>query len=246
MDLCTGRLPKDELYCSALPQMADFSPSLPDPQKYWSVTDLVQQICHKSIPQLYPIDGNDRWGDCTVAAASHMITIDSALAGNTVIPSAQDVIALYSRLGNGADNGLPLSTVLKAWQKGILGGHTIQASCNVDSTNLTHVKQAIQFLGGVYIGFNTTSDTFSQFQAGTPWTVTNGRTRGGHCVVVTGFNDMLQELTCLTWGQEQRATYDWFNRYVDECHAIVTTANTAFSSTTVADMKARMPSLGGA
>lgn len=239
-----GRLPKDEAYCASLPQMADFSPSLPDPQSYWSTTDLVAQMTGKTIAELYPIDGNDSFGDCTVAGAAHFITIATAFAGSAVIPQAKDVIDLYWSLGNGGDNGLPLATVLKAWQRGILGGNKIDASCNVnvDAADLKQVKQAVQFLGGAYIGFATTSDTVPQWQAGKPWTVTNARQKGGHCVVVTGFRkDGMWEI--LTWGGLQLATTEWFLKYVDEVHAVVTPSLSAFDSTTVADIKLRMPSL---
>lgn len=246
MTLCTGRLPKDEVYCSALPQLSDFAKKLPDPLSFWSSTDLVkQQTGETSIAKLFPTLGNDKYGDCVVAGGAHMITIHEAFGGKTVIPSEQDVVNLYFHLSGGRDIGLPLTTLLQAWQSGILGGYKILANCNVNvnAKDLKQVKQTIQYFGSAYIGFATTRDTVPQFQSGQPWTVTNSRTAGGHCVVVTDFDDAKGVFKCLTWGGLQTATYEWFDRYVDECHAVVTPQLSAFDSSTVEEIQKLMPSL---
>lgn len=245
MDLKTGRLPKDVAYCASLPQLDDFTNALPDPLPFWHTTDHVQQLISGDIRSLYPILGNDRYGDCTVAAAAHMITIHEAFGGRQVIATESDVVKLYFKLGNNRDNGLMLSTVLQAWRAGILGGYKIEASCNVNvnAADLKQVKQAIQYMGSVYVGFLTTHDTVPQFQNKQPWTVTGSRTEGGHCVVVTGYDDAKQEFECLTWGGIQRASYAWWRQYVDECHAVVTPQISAFDSSTVAEIQKLMPSL---
>lgn len=245
MTLCTGRLPKDERYCSSLPQLDAFANKLPDPLSFWSTTDLVQQQTGKDLRTLFPLNGNDRWGDCTCVAASHLITLHEAFGGRTVIPSEQDVVNLYLKLGNGRDNGLMLSTVLSAWRSGILGGYKIGASCNVNvnTANLKQIKQAVQYMGSVYIGFATTRDTVPQFQAGQPFTVTNSRTAGGHCVAVTGFNDQTRMVELLTWGKRHYGTYEWLLQYCDEGHALLTPQLSAFDNSTVEEIQKLMPSL---
>lgn len=244
MTLFTGRNPKDVAYCSALPNLADFSPQLPEPQKQWSCTDLVAQTLNsKSIGSLFPIMGNDRFGCCVVAGACHMITLHSGLGTppKTSIASSQDVVNQYFALTGGADNGLPLSTMLQKWMKGAFG-HQIRANCSVNPSNMKAVKQTIQFLGGAFIGFATTGQTVAEFQNGQPWDVTNSREQGGHCVVLTGFDDEKQELLALTWGGLQRASYAWLERYCDEVHAVISDEITAFDSTTLDVIKAAMPS----
>ena len=203
----------------------------------------MSQNLNQPISKLYPIDGNDSLGDCTVAGAAHHITLQAGLVGKTVIPNGSDVVSLYSQLGRGRDNGLELTQVLQAWMSGILGGNKILANCNVDPSNMNSVKQAIQYLGGVYIGFKTTSQSVSLFQNHQPWTDAGSEDGGGHCVVVTGFDDSTQMLDVLTWGGLQKATYGWWDKYVDECHAILTDDIAVFDSDTVANIQQTMPSL---
>lgn len=245
LELKTGRLPLDESqirYCQSLPQLGDYP--LPEPVSQWSCTDLVAQTLDEpSISKLYPINGNDQYGDCTVAGIAHQLTIQNGLIGEKVIPSAQEVINLYFHLSGGADSGLALTDVLKALTKGAFGGQKILADCNVDPKNWKVVKQAIQYLGGLFIGFPTTSQTVPQFQAGKPWTVTNNRLQGGHAVVASGFDDSKGMLEILTWGGKQLATYEWWEKYVDESHAIVTKSLSVFDNETVANLQKAMPSL---
>ena len=239
--LCTGRLPKNEKYCASLPQLSQYP--LPAPLSNWSCTDLVSQNLNQPIPTLYPIDSNDRLGDCTVAGAAHHITLQAGLVGKQIVPNDSDVVSLYRQLGHGRDNGLELTQVLQAWMSGILGGNKILANCNVDPSNMNSVKQAIQYLGGVYIGFKTTSQSVALFQNHQPWTDAGREDGGGHCVVVTGFDDSTQMLDVLTWGNIQKATYGWWDKYVDECHAILTDDIAVFDSDTVANIQQAMPAL---
>lgn len=244
MNLCTGRIPLDDAqraYCSSLPQLDNYP--LPAPaSQYSGTTSVAEKLNNPSISKLYPINGNDQYGDCTVAGIAHHLTLQNGLVGQTVIPSAQDVINLYFKLSGGRDSGLALSTVLQALTKGAFG-QNILGDCNVDPSSMVSVKKGIQYLKGLFIGFNTTSQTVPQFQNGQPWTVTNYREQGGHAVVVTGFDDDKGMFEILTWGGLQLATYEWWDKYVDEAHAIVTTALSTFDNETVANIVKAMPSL---
>lgn len=200
---------------------------------------------------VYDLSTESRWysangivaHNCTVAAAAHHITVQAGLMGRQVIPNSSDVVALYRQLGHGRDNGLELTQVLQPWMSGILGGNKILANCNVDPSNMNSVKQAIQYLGGVYIGFKTTGQSVSLFQNHQPWTDAGRQDGGGHCVVLTGFDDSTQMFDALTWGNIQKATYGWFQKYCDEVHAILTEDIAAFDSDTVANIQQAMPLL---
>lgn len=243
MTLCTGRLPKDVRYCSSLPQLSNY-PINAIPEAKWSWTSGVSQALNEpSISKLYPVLGNDRLGDCTVAGIAHQLTVHNGMVGKLWVPSEADVVALYYKLGHNRDAGLPLSTVLNAAMGGILGGQKIVADCNVDPGNIDQVKKTIQFMGCAYIGFGTTSHSVSDFQQGIPWDDTYRPDGGGHCVVLTGWDDAAQEYELLTWGGLQKATYKWFARYVDEVHAVLTESVSIFDSSTVADMKEAMKSV---
>lgn len=215
------------------------------------IDKIVDTVIQKIDGHVYDLSTESNWyaangivvHNCTCAGAAHLLTLQNGLTGSRIVPRSADVVSLYRQLGRGGDNGLPLTTVLQAWMSGILGGQKIVANCNVDANNLKSVKQAIQYLGGAYIGFATTSQTIPQFQAKQPWTVTNAREEGGHCVVLTGFDDATKMFDVLTWGGLQKATYAWFEKYCDEVHAVLSDSVAVFDSDTVANIQQAMPSL---
>ena len=65
----------------------------------------------------WPMDGNDHYGDCTIAAAAHALQCWNAVtAMQDQVPSEKAVVAQYLALTHGADNGLVESKVLKTWR----------------------------------------------------------------------------------------------------------------------------------
>lgn len=245
MDFKCGRTPIDDeqrKYNSALPQLANYP--LPDPVSQWSGTSVTSQaLGGASISSLYPVLGNDQWGNCTCAGAAHQITMQYGAIGQRVIAAETDVNALYFKLGHNRDQGLPLSTVTNAWLSGILGGYKIFADMNVNPSNMKAVKQAIQYLGGAYIGFGTTSHSVSQFQQGQPWDDRYPPDGGGHCVILTDFDDYAQTFKALTWGGIQTATYAWFHKYCDEVHAVPMNPVSQFDQQTNEQIKDAMKGL---
>ncbi len=245
MDFKYGRTPLDDAqrrYNSALPQLANYP--LPDPVSQWSgISLLLQAFPGMTVGQLLAILGNDSLGDCTIAAAAHQITTQYGLIGQKVLPTSAEVIALYYKLGHNRDQGLPLSTVTQAWLSGILGGYKIFADMNVDPSNMKAVKQTIQYLGGAYIGFGTTSHSVSQFQNGQPWDDRYQPDGGGHCVVLTGWDDYTQMFEISTWGGKQYGTYKWFAKYCDEVHAVPMNPISQFDQQTNEQIKDAMKGL---
>jgi hypothetical protein len=246
--LCTGRLPKNENYCSALPQLSSSGApgtyTLPDPASFWSGSDLVTGLLGgASISSLFPIDGNDTLGNCTVAGVAHGITCQNGPVGKKVIPAAQDVINLYHSLGGRGMSGLQLTTVLSAWRRGILGGHTIAADVNIDPGDKKAVRQSIQYLNGTYIGFNTNGRTVYDFQNGLRWTDDGREDGGGHAVWVLDFDDRTGLFRILTWGGIIEADQAWWDRYVDEVHGVVSEETAQFEGLPIDQLKAAMAAM---
>src|SRR5580704_3991068 len=77
--------------------------------------------------------GNDKLGDCTCAAAGHLIMEWTDDNGKMVTPPDQSIIAAYSAItgynpATGAnDNGAVELNVLKYWRKTGIAGHQITA-----------------------------------------------------------------------------------------------------------------------
>lgn len=178
---------------------------------------------------------NDTIGDCTCAAAGHLVVDWTANASTPVVLPDQDILDLYEKVGGyvpgnpATDNGCTCIDVLNYWrQTGIgPGGHKIAAYVSVNMQNATEVRQAIALFGGVYIGVNL--PTSAQAQVGQLWEATastpgDAGSWGGHCVPIVGYVCRGKNVifTCVTWGALQRMTKGWTQAYSDEGYAIVT------------------------
>jgi hypothetical protein len=193
--------------------------NLPAPPASHDALATVYNKLHVSDPkQLFPMDGNDRYGDCTIAALAHAITVYCGLIGEKRIWPAREVEKLYFHLSGGLDSGLNELDVLNYWHANTVDGDQILAYAKIDVTNHTHVKLAMQLFGGVYLGFQVQENCVEDFNARKPWTPAP-LTREGHAVYAVGFDD--KGVTVLTWGNTQTATWDWWDECVDEAYAIL-------------------------
>src|SRR5690349_19987116 len=66
--------------------------------------------------KLFPMDGNDHYVDCTIAALAHAITVFNGLIGKTYIWDKKNILKLYMHLTGGVDSGLNELDVLNYWQ----------------------------------------------------------------------------------------------------------------------------------
>jgi hypothetical protein len=183
------------------------------------LTRVYQNLGTTDPTALFPMDGNDALGDCTIAAVAHAITTYRGLIGsNKIIMSKQDVVKLYMHLTGGVDAGLNEFDVLNYWRKNTVAGDKILAFVSIDHKNHTHVQQAIQLFGGVYLGFQVQQNCIQEFDARQPWTP-GPLTTDGHAVYAVGYDQ--NQVTVLTWGNTQQATWAWWDECVDEAYAIL-------------------------
>ncbi|HET9168259.1 MAG TPA: hypothetical protein VFN97_02450 [Actinospica sp.] len=172
----------------------------------------------------WPMDGNDQYGDCTMAAAAHLIQSWNAETGEPLpVPADEQVVALYLKLTDGKDSGLVESQVLKHWMNTGLWGNRIIGYAPVNVHNLDSLKQAIAYFGGVYVGIQVPGNAQDQFRAGLPWTLDPGwqqqKIEGGHAIPLLGYDD--QYLYAITWGAVQPIAWDWWSTYGDEAWVIL-------------------------
>ncbi|MEI9934766.1 MAG: hypothetical protein WDM71_07935 [Ferruginibacter sp.] len=125
---------------------------------------------------------------------------------------------MYYHLSGGVDSGLNELDVLNYWQSNTASGDKILAYAKIDIKNHTHVQQAIQLFGGVYLGFQVQENCEDEFNAKKPWTP-GPLTNEGHAVFATGYDKT--GVTVLTWGNTQKATWAWWDECVDEAYAIL-------------------------
>jgi hypothetical protein len=194
-------------------------PAIPDNWIFDSV--------HRGIPT--PVYGNDSCGDCVLAGRGHQTLRFEVLEQKKVVPiSTSDVTKEYLAETGGVDVGLELLNSLKLWRsKGWLAAgktYNIAAFASINRKNRDEVKAAIYLLAGIGVGLQLPVSAEEQINQRKTWdVVATGDSEkgswGGHYVYVSGYSP--RGLQCITWGQKQNMTWDFFNKYCDECFAIV-------------------------
>jgi hypothetical protein len=175
----------------------------------------------------WPMYANDRIGDCTTAAAAHMIEAWTALSrGHAVEVTERAVIAAFNKVKQvdprTGDEGAVELDVLTYWRKRGIGGHRIGAFVRVPVWDHRLVRVATFLFGGLYIGIELPQT--AQHQGTWDWTHRlDGPAKpgswGGHAVDVVGYDR--EALTVVTWGRLQELTWSFWDRYVDEVYAVL-------------------------
>lgn len=167
----------------------------------------------------WPMYGNDHLGDCTCAAAGHMVQAWSAAVGSPKTLADADVEAAYWALG-AQDTGRYEIDVLNYWRNTGIGGDRIAAYVQLDPKNAAHMRAAIYLFGGVYVGIALPVSAQTQVV----WRVASGANSapgswGGHAVPFHAYSQ--STFTCVTWGHTLRLTVAFNARYTDEAYAIL-------------------------
>jgi hypothetical protein len=175
--------------------------------------------------------GNDAYGDCTAAAAGHMImdwTLEAEHAMFTVPDAA--ILTFYNHFAHGvADAGANMLSVLKYWRKHGLDSHKITAFTALQPQSQTEAMDAINLLDGLYIGValpNSVVPSTGNWLA-IPWQVPPGGPVGnaapnpnnGHCIPAVGYDQ--RNLYIVTWGVLKPMSWEFYNAYCDESYAVL-------------------------
>ncbi len=195
------------------------TPAISPPPPNWNVLDQVYTKLGTSDPtRLFPMDGNDTLGDCTIAALAHATTTYRGLIGRRDIMAKPAVVKLYFHLTGGQDTGLNELDVLNYWRQHKVSGDKVLNYASIDPKNHPHVEQAIRLFGGVYLGFQVQQNCVEEFDQHQPWTP-GPLTNDGHAVFAVAYDANV--VTVLTWGNTQRGTWAWWDECVDEAYAIL-------------------------
>lgn len=177
----------------------------------------------------WPMMANDTIGDCTTAAAGHMIEQWTTYAGRAVTPTDKSVIAAYTavsgynpRTGDN-DNGAVELDVLNFWRHQGIAKHKIMAYVALEPKNHTQVMDAVLLFGNCYIGLALPQSAQTQ----PVWSVPPGGPTGagapgswgGHAVPIVAYDE--RGLTCVTWGALKRMTWTFWDAYCDEAYAVL-------------------------
>src|SRR5215471_8750921 len=121
---------------------------------------------------------NDQIGDCTCAAAGHLMMEWTANAGKKMFtPTDKQVVAAYSAItgynpATGAnDNGAVEIDVLNYWRQSGIAGHKIGAYVALEPSNHIHIMDSVFIFEGCYIGLQLPISAQAQVENHQPWSV---------------------------------------------------------------------------
>lgn len=183
----------------------------------------------------WPMYLNNALGDCACAAPGHMEMIFSkAAGGKEVDPSDDDILKLYELQGYvpgnpATDNGSSMGNVLadwrnERWMNGEKLVSSVYAYCQVDQTNIEHLRLALYLFDGLYIGVGLPLTAQGQQVWDVVPDVPNHNAPyswGGHAINVVAWNED-NSVEFISWGQRMKMTAAFWGMYVDEVYAVVT------------------------
>ena len=179
---------------------------------------------------VWPMYDNDKWGDCTCAAAGHMIQNWTANAGGETTPPDSAVDTFYEHFVGSPpppDAGCNMLQVLRYWRRTGLGGHKILAFTSLEPSNQTEAMDALYMLGSVYIGLALPNFVLKGDPLTVPWVVPAGGAVGdaapnqqnGHCVPAVAYD--ARYLYIVTWGTLKQMSWQFYDTYADEAYAVL-------------------------
>jgi hypothetical protein len=178
----------------------------------------------------WPMYYNDQYGDCTCAAAGHMIQNWTANATAEVTVPPPNVLTFYEHFVGTPpppDAGCDMLSVLKYWRRRGIGSHKVLAFTSIDLQDQAQAQSACWLFGSVYIGvalpdFATQGDMLT-----VPWVVPPGGPVGsaapnpdnGHCIPAVSYD--ADNLYVVTWGEIKSMSWGFYNAYADESFAVI-------------------------
>lgn len=181
----------------------------------------------------WPMYGNDKYGDCTCAAAGHMTQVWTAHGGKEVTPTAASVMKFYEHFVGDPpppDAGCNMLDVLRYWRSTGFGGRTIDSFVSVEPKNHTQAMDAIDLFGALYIGVELPDFAVTGDMLAAPWVVPSRGPTGdaapnpenGHCIPAVAYD--ARNLYVITWGERKAMSWQFYDVYSDESYAVLSDA----------------------
>ncbi len=198
--------------------------------KYLTLAAPPPSVAYYNKVPTWPIYYNDQYGDCTCAAAAHMVQNWTANAGTEFSPPDPSVLAFYEHFVGTPpppDEGCDMLSVLKYWRKAGLDKQKVTAFASLDLQNHSQAQSATYLLGSVYIGVALPNFAVQGDMLTVPWVVPPGGPVGdaapnpnnGHCIPAVGYD--ADQLWIVTWGELKSMSWDFYDAYADEAFAVL-------------------------
>ncbi len=177
---------------------------------------------------VWPMYLNDKYGDCTCAAAGHMIQNWTANAAGLLTPPESSVLTFYEHFVTpGPEAGCNMLQVLKYWRSHGLDRHKVLAFAALGLKNPAEARAAAYLFGSVYIGVALPDFAVEGEMLEVPWVVPAGGAVGsaapnpqnGHCIPAVGYDQ--SNLSVVTWGAVKEMSWEFYEAYADEAFAVL-------------------------
>lgn len=172
-----------------------------------AVSDDYVSAVMKASPGGWGMALNNQLGDCVCADSAHQVMLHTANAGTIIIPTDQDVLALYEAVGGykpgdaSTDTGCDETSMEQYMMSTGLCGQKSAASGPVDPINVNHIRWAVQIFGACRLGITVDQRMESEFASRQPWETPadpNDPNAGGHDVPIVRYD--AQYAYVVTWG----------------------------------------------
>lgn len=195
-----------------------------------AVSDDYVSAVTKQAPNGWGMYLNNQLGDCVCADSGHQVMLHTANAGTIVIPTDQDVLALYEAVGGyvpgnpSTDQGCDETSMCQYLETTGLAGQKSAGTAMVDPSNLDNLRWTTQIFGACRLGIIVDDAMEQQFDSGQPWetpAAANDPSAGGHDVPIVKYDS--QYAYVVTWGRLQAVAWTLLaqSSFLDEAHAEV-------------------------
>lgn len=167
------------------------------------------------------IYANDRLGDCTIAAAYHVLGVETGNAGDLFTATDDQVISDYSKITGynpsdpDTDQGADEEAVLNYYvQNGFANGTKLAAWVAVDATNADEVRSAMFLFENLYFGMPLADAWLDPFPSasGFVWDVAGPPDpNDGHAVCGISYDN--RGVGIASWGMKGILTYGAIAEY---------------------------------
>lgn len=209
-------------------QSPKVDPRVPHLSKHMMVVQAARAVDWTKPVKSWPMLANDLHGDCTAAAAYHLIQSWLANNGFDFEPTGEQALALYAATSGypKVDEGAVEMDVLRYWSlTGVptsFGTDTITFA-SLNPHDLNELRLSVQYFGGVYLGvaLPLTAQTQDEWQvvSGAPDELTAPNSWGGHAICAVAYDE--ETFTVVTWGKLVKVTNAFMQKYCDEAYAVV-------------------------
>ncbi len=148
---------------------------------------------------VYPILGNDHYGDCYEADALHCVQTWTGAVGTQAQFDPDKVVSEYLAL-SGGDNGLSDDQVFPHWKGPGFQGHRILDDMTIDPRDDNAIRTGLAlFNGGSWTA--SLADVWLNVNSGGVWDAARPNPNNGHAMHLSGYDGTYYHVE--TWGFAQ-------------------------------------------